>query len=477
MASDGGVRHSFTFVGGGNISTIGGIVRTITQIANHLVQQGHEVRYLAKLRPDSQPFYDLDERVILEPIDYPHSSSQIPRFASRLRELETDVLIVALSGKLALNVMVATQGLPFPIVRSEHGNPKSLLKSDLVWNNDQAARASTFQLADYSHLLYPEFADDPDLGEAIKTTLQAIPSPVELDVKQANPATPSREGKYKIIYSGRIEKFEKQADLLLKGFLRLAPDFLDWECHFLGDGILKPELEAICDNHPNGKQVIFHGSVEEDILFNHLASAHIFIMPSDTEGCPMALGEALAHGLPAIGFADCEGVNRMIIHEQNGLLVGGSNEAPSISPFRQLEEANASVAEVGSYEKQATYLNELEGLSSGDEIRINSLANTMKILMAEPKLRSNYGINAPETMGRYERTKVLGQWSDFLENIARDSARIKEQRELKYLNYPELLLAPKIAEEAVKRFNPGKKSKSFIKKFVGSMLQGRMPKN
>jgi len=473
MASDGGIRHSFTFVGGGNIATIGGIVRTITQIANHLVQQGHEVRYLAKLRPDSKPFYELDERVIVEPIDYPHSSSQIPKFANRLRQLETDVLVIALSGKLALNVMIATQGLPFPIVRSEHGNPKSLLRSDLVWNNDQEARAATFQLADYSHLLYPEFADEPDLGDAIKATMQVIPSPVELNVKQAKPAQPSGDGKFKIIYSGRIEKFEKQTDLLLKGFLQIAADFPIWECHFLGEGSLKPELEESCYNHPNGDQVIFHGSVDEDKLFKELAAAHLFVMPSETEGCPMALGEAFAHGLPAIGFKDCEGVNKMIVHEENGLLAEGLTVPDAASFYSQLEEVNASLTNTGSYEQQSPYSTQIDSGITDDQARVNSLVIAMRLLMSLPDMRDKYGKQASKSLSQYEKEKVLDQWSNYLVNIAGKRSNIEDQRAIRFKRYPELLLASKVAHSAVERFKPAQNSKSFLKLMITSMLKGR----
>lgn len=470
MVSDGGIRHSFTFVGGGNISTIGGIVRTITQIANDLAEQGHEVRYLAKLRPNEKPFYELHDNVIVEPVDYPHASSQIPKFAERLRRLETDVLIVALSGKLALNVMKATENLPFPIVRSEHGNPVSLLNSPLVWNKNEQARAVTFQMADYCHVLYPEFAETPDLGEAVKSTLQAIPSPIDLDVDRANPSKPTENGKRKIIYSGRIEKFEKNAGLLLDSFLQLAPEYPDWECHYLGDGGLRPELEEICSQNPNGSQVIFHGSVNKKILFEHLSTASIFVIPSDTEGCPMSLGEALAHGLPAIGFADCEGVNKMILHENNGLLAGYSRQAQTVQTPNGFAEESSTIYEVEAIEQQKPYT-----AGHGEELleqtlRSYSLASCMKTLMSSPSLCDQYGKNAPGSVMQYERSNVLKQWSGFLIDIAGKKADIIGQRAMRMEAYQELIdVSPKI-DALIRQFSPSKKSGSFFKRVISSVL-------
>lgn len=464
MVSDGGIRHSFTFVGGGEISTIGGIVRTITEIANHLAEQGHEVRYLAKLRPNAKPFFDLHEDVILEPTEYPHHPSQIKAFAERLRKLDTDVLIVALSGKHTLNIMKATEGLPFPIVRSEHGDPEELLKT--VWKGDVAARNVTFQLADYSHLLFPEFSLKPDLGDAIRNSLRAIPSPIKLDVPQAEPSKTSANGKMKIISVGRIEKFEKNTGLLLSAFLRLADDFPDWECHFIGGGVQKAELEKIGKKHSNSSQIFFHDSVKDEALSEHYSSGHLFVIPSDSEGCPMALGEALAHGLPAVGFADCTGVNKMIIHEKNGLLAG------DMTPAGGLTDVNTQVASPPNIELQPPLLRDDLDESVVQQARIEQLVTTMRKLMQQPELRRQYGKNAPETVLEYESTSVLNQWHDFLCDIASRNADINTYRKMRHETYSELQEASQVATDAIKRLAPPATQKSFRDLFPFSVLYG-----
>ncbi len=464
MVSDGGIRHSFTFVGGGEISTIGGIVRTITEIANHLAQQGHEVRYLAKLRPYKTPFFDLHKDVILEPVEYPHAVSQIKSFSDRLKKLKTDVLIVALSGKHTLNIMKAAEGLPFPVVRSEHGDPEALLKT--VWNGDSEARNATFQLADYSHLLYPEFAIKPDLGNAVRDSLYAIPSPINLNVPQASPARYSKDGKMKIVSVGRIEKFEKNTGLLLNAFLNLAEDFPNWECHFVGGGSQQLEMENLCKEHPKHSQVFFHESVKGEALSQHYSSSHLFVIPSDSEGCPMALGEALAHGLPAIGFADCTGVNKMIVHERNGLLAGMTN-----SRFGFADVNSQSPFEV-SPELQPKLARDDFAISDVEKEREQILESSMRQLMESPQLREQYGNQAPKTVLEYDSQTVLSQWSDFLCDIARRNADISSYRKMRRETYPELINASEIAENAIKRFSSSKRRNIFKNILPFSMLYG-----
>ena len=65
-------------------------------------------------------------------------------------------------------------------------------------------------------------------------------------------------------------------------------------------------------------------------VMQEYARAHLFCMPSKWEGFPNALAEALAAGLPAIGYAECSGVNDLIQNEENGLLAEGRNNLESL---------------------------------------------------------------------------------------------------------------------------------------------------
>ena len=49
------------------------------------------------------------------------------------------------------------------------------------------------------------------------------------------------------------------------------------------------------------------------------------------KGSPNALAEALAHGLPAVGFAGCAGVNELIEDGTTGRLVPGNGDVQGLS--------------------------------------------------------------------------------------------------------------------------------------------------
>ena len=67
-------------------------------------------------------------------------------------------------------------------------------------------------------------------------------------------------------------------------------------------------------------------------------SAKFLVMSSLYEGFGLVTAEALACGLPVIGFADCEGTNELVLDGRNGRLVDpGADRAEALSvAMRQL---------------------------------------------------------------------------------------------------------------------------------------------
>ena len=71
--------------------------------------------------------------------------------------------------------------------------------------------------------------------------------------------------------------------------------------------------------------------------------ADLFAIPSLWEGCPNALAEAMAHGLPAIGFK-VNGVEQLIQHNETGWLV------PKITTTAFANELSSALQSVHHFE-------------------------------------------------------------------------------------------------------------------------------
>jgi glycosyltransferase involved in cell wall biosynthesis len=103
---------------------------------------------------------------------------------------------------------------------------------------------------------------------------------------------------------------------------------------------LRPRLAALAKELGVQAHVDLAGataSVEKEYQ-----AAQLFALPSSYEGFPNCLAEALAHGLAAVGFADCPGTNELIRTGVNGILVSGLDRAGGLA--LALEELMGSAA-------------------------------------------------------------------------------------------------------------------------------------
>ena len=94
----------------------------------------------------------------------------------------------------------------------------------------------------------------------------------------------------------------------------------DWRLSLIGDGPLLPEVRDRIAIHGLGDRITIHGWLDGAAVQDVLRSAQILVMPSLSEGLPIAAIEALKHSL-AIVATDVPGVDDVVEHERNGLRI------------------------------------------------------------------------------------------------------------------------------------------------------------
>ena len=87
----------------------------------------------------------------------------------------------------------------------------------------------------------------------------------------------------------------------------------------LGEGSLKQDLLAHINSKGYAKYFDFRGYVDNKYVPYYYTHAQIFVICSHFEGTPIALLQAMYHGL-AIAGTNVQGINSVIINEKNGLL-------------------------------------------------------------------------------------------------------------------------------------------------------------
>ena len=87
---------------------------------------------------------------------------------------------------------------------------------------------------------------------------------------------------------------------------------------------MRPALERQIDSLSLGDRIELPGVVSQ--IGEEYAAAQLFVLPSRYESYGLVMAEAMVHGLPVVGFADCDGPREMVHHGVNGLLVSGSGD-------------------------------------------------------------------------------------------------------------------------------------------------------
>jgi len=113
----------------------------------------------------------------------------------------------------------------------------------------------------------------------------------------------------------------KGVDLLLDGLQRLfAQGVVNWRLRIIGDGPWRDLLQAKSAAGGLGDLVRFLGIRTNSQVFEELAQADVFVLPSYREAFGVVYLEAMSTGLLTIGV-EGEGPSQFIEHDVNGLLV------------------------------------------------------------------------------------------------------------------------------------------------------------
>jgi glycosyltransferase involved in cell wall biosynthesis len=168
-------------------------------------------------------------------------------------------------------------------------------------------------------ILFPEFrVHYPSfLQKKLVVTPNWVPSP------RVDSFSVSKRSKNQILFVGRFS-FQKNVDCLLD-----AAALLDKNLNLLligaGDGLKNSKIKAKLLN----LNCTFIDPIHD--LSSYYESASLLCLPSRWEGFPNVAAEALAHGLPVVGFAECSGLPELVKQGESGELAAGQGNSKALS--------------------------------------------------------------------------------------------------------------------------------------------------
>jgi glycosyltransferase involved in cell wall biosynthesis len=344
----------------------GGAERVLSIVSSGLAARGHEVVVASADRSGTPSFYAFDPAVrwacLGEKPGAPWHPAALSRLRAELVRSRPDVAIGFMFAGYATLAAAAT-GTGVPIVASEH--------TAFDHYRQRALQSRLLQSATrrFSAITIPSERVRSGYPAVVADRMTVIPNPLP---KVGTGRREAKDKRKRLLAVGNLRE-EKGHLVLLDAFSRIAKDHPDWELRLVGEGPLKATLEqAIRSNGLSGRAEI--AEVVSDIATEY-AAADLFAMPSAYESFGLATAEALASGLPAVGFADCPGTNEIIRDGLNGLLVQGPDRA--------------------------------EALAAG-----------LSRLMGEPALLAELSSRAPETVADYEAEGIIMRWEEVLQSVA-----------------------------------------------------------
>jgi glycosyltransferase involved in cell wall biosynthesis len=352
----------------------GGAERVMSILANYWVKKGWQVTILTFDDGSTPPFFEIDSRIRLIPLNIHQVSSNflaatrknLKRLFVLRRAINASKPDVVISFLYYVNVLVllSTRALGFPVVVSEHNDP--LMKPigrvlDWLRRWTYTFNTQVVVLTERAKACFPP---------KIQSRISVIPNPVPPIISRGRASPDGSLETPSLVAMGRFHR-QKGFDLLLRAFARINNQYPDWSLTIFGDGPLREQMESLCDELGLKDCVYLPGRVQNPHHF--LQQADLFALSSRWEGWPMVLMEALSCGLPVVA-ADCRSGPREIIRDGvDGILVPPED--------------------------------------------VPALAEALSRLMSDEVERKRLASRAPEVTERFGVDKVMGMWEELLMKV------------------------------------------------------------
>ena len=308
----------------------GGAERVFVDVVNGLVAREHDVIALTYDRPAAKAFYPLESRIewvrlgmgrtdqSTTPLE---TAKRIVSLRRAVADLKPDVAI-GFMHSMFIPLGLAMMGAGVPLIASEHivsaHYASRPLERALLRLTPWLARCIVV-VSEQARAGYPA---------ALRARMMVIPNPVDVMVTMRADVFGVNRSRKILLTVGRLAE-QKDHTTLIDAFALIAARLPDWDLRIIGEGECRDALQArIAAAGLNGR-ISLPGATAD--IGTEFAGAQLFVMPSLYESQGLAVAEALAHGLPAVGFADCPGVNSLIRPDRNGALASGPDRVDSLA--------------------------------------------------------------------------------------------------------------------------------------------------
>ena len=248
---------------------------------------------------------------------------ELSRFFRQYRPdiVQTHLLKANLYGTIAANMAKV------PAVITTEMSPRDIAPTAMKRFRDgllQPAASFMINRSD-KFMVTSEFIKKQWIGNKTSDRLEVIYPPFNLEKYDGAVRTPRNQidsiGK-RVGFVGRLSE-EKAIDTLIGAMVTVLSKIADVRCMIVGTGPLENQLRSYCETLNISGSVEFTGYKENS--FEALREMDVFVLPSRTEGCPIAILEAMAMGLPVVA-TNVGGNPELVVHNHTGILIPHGDE-------------------------------------------------------------------------------------------------------------------------------------------------------
>lgn len=361
-----------------SLHPVGGIERTLSDKANWMVGQGHQVMFVTYMQGNDSIYFPLDKRVQLYDLacstfslyKHPFFSRffHFRKLQNRLRERLKNVLVNFLPDVVVVAIPSA-EDFVWDLIKVTQ-NAKVIIESHVAFDYFLIGKSFT------DRLLYVLFSPLKAIRRAdllIALTehdascwrrhrvknVQVVPNPVTYYADNINDIKKER---CRIIAVGRLTS-QKRFDRLVEAFSRISDKYPEWYIDIYGEGELRCTLEDMIKSKGLSGRVNVMNFVQD--IYSEYKHSQFIVLSSDYEGFGLVIIEAMACGIPVVS-TDCPfGPSDIIDNGETGLLA---------------------------------------------KMEIEDLAEKMEWMMSHEKERGVMGAKAYKKAAQYRKEVVMPQW-------------------------------------------------------------------
>ncbi len=343
----------------------GGAERVVSLLANKMSNDGHEVQVICL--KVNEVYYQLHEKVkvVMAMEKSWNRFSELFWLRRYLKREKPNVVIPFTEGVYCFTI-ASLLGTGIPVIASERLDPsamtwkRNLLKRVLLPYADWLV-VQTQTIKDYFPKKIQEKTSviyNPVNDEVFKESETGITNPLELKSNR-------------IISVARLFP-QKNQEMMIRAFAKIADVFPDWQLVIFGEGPLRDSLRLLIDSLQLTDRILLPGRTEH--VIDELRKSKLFCLSSDYEGMSNSMIEAICVGLPIVSTR-VSGTDELIKNGVNGFLVEIGDETGMALALKRLMQNEELMKQIGEANKRQASLFMLDKIVNDWISLINQVRN------------------------------------------------------------------------------------------------------